>query len=30
MRYLGKVPEPPYGYKITYDPNNGVVDVVKQ
>src|SRR5438132_8509155 len=30
QRYIGKIPEPPYGYKITYDPNSGVVDVVKQ
>src|SRR6185369_4325997 len=30
MRYLGKVPEPPNGYKITYDATSGQVNVVKQ
>lgn len=30
MHYLAKIPEAPYGYKITYDVNTGVVKVVKQ
>jgi hypothetical protein len=29
-KYLGKIPEPPYGYKIVYDPAAGAVSVVKQ
>ncbi|HZI33991.1 MAG TPA: hypothetical protein VFF11_16750, partial [Candidatus Binatia bacterium] len=28
--YIGKVPEAPYGYKISYDPATGEVKVVKQ
>ena len=29
-KYLGKIPEAPYGYKINYDPATGTVTVVKQ
>lgn len=29
-KYLGKIPEAPYGYKIIYDPATGTVSVVKQ
>ena len=28
--YIGKVPQPPYGSKIVYDPNSGSVTMVKQ
>lgn len=28
--YIGKIPQAPYGSKIVYDPNTGVVKVVKQ
>jgi ABC-type glycerol-3-phosphate transport system substrate-binding protein len=28
--YIGKIPQAPYGTKIVYDPNTGVVKVVKQ
>lgn len=28
--YIGNVPKAPYGFKIIYDPNTGVVKVVKQ
>jgi len=28
--YVGKLPTPPYGYRLDYDPNSGVVTVVKQ
>ncbi len=30
MRYLGKIPEAPFGCKIVYDPATGTVKVVKQ
>ncbi|HTY86343.1 MAG TPA: hypothetical protein VMB80_02670 [Candidatus Acidoferrum sp.] len=28
--YVGKLPAPPYGYRINYDPTSGAVTVVKQ
>ena len=28
--YVGKLPQPPYGYKIVYDPTSGQVSVVKE
>jgi ABC-type enterochelin transport system substrate-binding protein len=28
--YVGKLPVPPYGYKLDYDPNTGTVKVVQQ
>ncbi len=28
--YVGKLPTPPYGYRINYDPASGVVTVVQQ
>lgn len=28
--YIGKIPKPPYGSKIVYDPNTGTVKVVRQ
>lgn len=28
--YVAKLPEPPFGYKLNYDPNSGTVTVVKQ
>jgi len=28
--YVGKIPTPPYGYKIVYDANSGTVKVVNQ
>ena len=28
--YVGKLPTPPYGYKLTYDANSGSVKVVPQ
>ncbi|MGA3162694.1 MAG: hypothetical protein ABSD77_00635 [Verrucomicrobiota bacterium] len=28
--YIGKIPQAPYGSKIVYDPNTGMVKVVKQ
>lgn len=28
--YLGKIPDAPYGYKISYDATNGTVSVVQQ
>ena len=28
--YIAKVPQPPSGYKITYDPNTGAVNIVQQ
>lgn len=30
QKYLGKIPEAPYGYKIVYDAMSGSVSVVKQ
>ena len=30
MHYIGKLPDPPYGYKITYDAASGTVNVVKE
>ena len=30
QKYMPKIPEPPYGMKITYDANSGDVKVVKQ
>lgn len=29
-KYLGKIPDAPYGYKIVYDAAKGIVSVVKQ
>jgi hypothetical protein len=29
-KYLPKIPDSPYGMKMTYDANNGTVNVVKQ
>ena len=28
--YIGKIPKPPYGSRIVYDPNTGTVKVVRQ
>jgi hypothetical protein len=29
-KYVGKIPEPPLGYKIVYDATKGEVSVVRQ
>jgi hypothetical protein len=29
-KYMARIPEPPYGMKLVYDPNTGAVRVVKQ
>ncbi len=29
-KYIGKIPAPPYGFKIVYNPNTGEVSVVKK
>lgn len=28
--YMAKIPQPPPGYKITYDPNSGAVNILQQ